>query len=152
MRHEQSSQIRISVSCTNGAGPSKLRRGRSSVLRGLLATCSVLLLCGLASADGAFASPPTTALRYFYDAEGHLKAFYNPASETALYGWDEAGNLLTIGKKSSSVLSITELAPAEAPVGETVTIDGTGFSTTASNDTVKFNGRRRRCLLRRRGL
>jgi hypothetical protein len=52
VRHEQSSQIRISVSCTNGASPPKLRRGRSSVLRGLLVACSVLLLCGLASADG----------------------------------------------------------------------------------------------------
>ena len=88
----------------------------------------------------ALASPPTTAIRYFYDAEGRLKAVYNPASETALYGWDAAGNLSSVGRKSSSVLSITELAPEQGAVGETVTIYGTGFSTTVANDTVKFNG------------
>jgi hypothetical protein len=119
------------------------KHGCSIILcAGLCQVLLVFVVCvyGTISASSALASPPTTALRYFYDGEGHLKALYNPASETALYGWDEAGNLLTVGKKSSSVLSITELAPAEAPVGETVTIDGTGFSTTASNDTVKFNG------------
>ncbi len=88
----------------------------------------------------AQASPPTTAFRYFYDAEGRLKAVYKPSNETALYTWDAAGNLLSIGRKSSSVLSITELAPTEGAVGETITIDGTGFSTTTGNDTVKFNG------------
>ena len=143
MRHEQSLQTRISVSRTSGAYPPNFGHKPLStsrgLLRGLLVAC-LAVLYGTISVSGALASPPTTALRYFYDAEGHLKALYNPASETALYGWDEAGNLLTVARKSSSVLSITELAPAEAPVGETVTIDGTGFSTTASNDTVKFNG------------
>src|ERR1700735_240374 len=121
VRQEQFPQMRISVGRTNRASELRPRRKLSSVLHGLLVACSVLL-CGLISAGGAFASPPTTALRYFYDAEGHLKALYNPASETALYGWDEAGNLLTVAKKSSSVLSITELAPTEGPVGERVTI------------------------------
>jgi YD repeat-containing protein len=110
------------------------RRSRGALLFGLVVLC-LLAVCGVAQA-----SPPTTAIRYFYDAEGRLKAVYNPASETALYGWDAAGNLLSVGRKSSSVLSITQLAPAEGAVAETVTIDGTGFSTTIGNDTVKFNG------------
>jgi RHS repeat-associated protein len=100
----------------------------------------LVVLCVLFTPGMALASPPTTAIRYFYDAEGHLKGLYVPSSETALYTWDAAGNLLSVGRKSSLVLSITELAPSEAAVGETVTIDGTGFSTTTSNDTVKFNG------------
>ncbi len=88
----------------------------------------------------ALASPPTTAIRYVYDADGHLKAVINPASETALYGWDPAGNLTSIGLKSSAKLSIVQLAPVRGAAGETVTISGTGFSTTPSSDTVKFNG------------
>jgi RHS repeat-associated protein len=105
-------------------------------------SCALVLVALIAMAVPrvASASPPTTAFRYFYDAEGHLKAVYKPSNETALYSWDAAGNLLSIGRKSSSVLTITELAPAEGAVGETITIDGTGFSTTTSNDTVKFNG------------
>lgn len=117
------------------------------------ASCSLRLLCvrslgllGLALAAGwvgpgsAFASPPTTAIRYVYDADAQLKAVINPASETALYGWDPAGNLTSVGLKSSTKLSIIQLTPAQGVVGETVTISGTGFSTTASADKVKFNG------------
>jgi len=100
----------------------------------------VLVVVGLVWSAAASAAPPTTAIRYFYDADGQMKAVYAPASETALYSWDPAGNLLSIVKNSSTKLSIIELAPAQGAVGETITIDGTGFSTTASNDTVKFNG------------
>jgi RHS repeat-associated protein len=109
------------------------RRRIASVLGWMV--LSLLVLPGVASS-----APPTTAIRYFYDAEGRLKGVYSPASETALYGWDAAGNLLSVGRKSSSVLSITESSPEQGAVGETVTIYGTGFSTTTSNDTVKFNG------------
>jgi RHS repeat-associated protein len=97
-------------------------------------------LIGTLESSPASATPPTTAIRYVYDADGHLKAVINPATETALYGWDPAGNLTSIGLKSSTKLSIIQLAPAQGAVGETVTISGTGFSTTASSDTVKFNG------------
>ncbi|AYB31356.1 IPT/TIG domain-containing protein [Chryseolinea soli] len=37
-------------------------------------------------------------------------------------------------------LSITSLSPTEGPVGTLVTITGTGFSTTATANTVTFNG------------
>ncbi len=39
---------------------------------------------------------------------------------------------------SAKKLSIEQLTPSEGPVGETVTIFGTGFSTTLSQDVVKF--------------
>jgi RHS repeat-associated protein len=106
----------------------------------------LLLLLGLAVVAGwigpsaVYASPPTSAIRYVYDADGQLKAVIEPASETAIYSWDPAGNLLSIARHSSSALSIIELAPAQGAVGETVTISGTGFSTAPSADTVKFNG------------
>jgi RHS repeat-associated protein len=115
----------------------------STVCRSARGVCLLFLLgfvlfSGLPSV--ALASPPSTAIRYVYDADGQLKAVVNPATETALYGWDPAGNLLSVGLKSSKKLSVVQLAPAQGAVGETVTISGTGFSTTASKDTVKFNG------------
>ena len=123
---------------------SSQRRGGPGVRRpvGLLALVLVGLtvVAGMLGSSVAFATPPTTAIRYVYDADGHLKAVINPASETALYGWDPAGNLTSIGLKSSTKLSIIQLTPAQGAVGETVTISGTGFSTTASSDTVEFNG------------
>jgi RHS repeat-associated protein len=100
----------------------------------------MLILACIVGPAAALASPPTSAIRYFYDADGQLKALYSPASETALYSWDPAGNLLSVGLKSSKKLSITQFNPARGAVGETVTISGTGFSTTTSSDTVKFNG------------
>ncbi len=105
-----------------------------------LVLLGLTVVVGMLGSSAALASPPTTAIRYVYDADGHLKAVVNPASETALYGWDPAGNLTSIALKSSTKLSIIQLAPAQGAVGETVTISGTGFSTTASSDTVKFNG------------
>jgi gliding motility-associated-like protein len=40
----------------------------------------------------------------------------------------------------SVVLSITSIAPTKAAIGSSVTISGTGFSLTAANNTVRFNG------------
>jgi len=133
---------RLAVAIAGGASRLVERAPR---LRRLVCV-RALALVGLSVAAGwvgptlAFASPPTTAIRYVYDADGHLKAVVNPASETALYGWDPAGNLTSIALKATTKLSIIQLTPARGAVGETITIYGTGFSTTASSDTVKFNG------------
>ncbi len=99
----------------------------------------VLVLACL-GAGPAVASPPSTAIRYVYDADGHLKGLVVPGSETALYGWDAAGNLTSVALKQSKSLSVIQLTPAQGAVGETVTISGTGFSPKPGSDTVKFNG------------
>src|ERR1700728_4570626 len=102
---------------------SSQRRGGPGMRRplGLLALVLVGLavVAGMLGSSVAFATPPTTAIRYVYDADGHLKAVINPASETALYGWDPAGNLTSIGLKSSTKLSIIQLPPPQGAVGET---------------------------------
>jgi RHS repeat-associated protein len=113
---------------------------KASRSRSVLVVLGSMCVAGLFGPGIALASPPTTAIRYVYDADGQLKGMINPASETAFYGWDPAGNLLSIGRASSTKLSVIVLAPAHGPVGETVTISGTGFSTTKTSDTVKFNG------------
>ncbi len=110
------------------------------LLMGVFVVLGSAVSVGLLGAAAVYAVPPTTAFRYVYDADGQLKAAISPSTETAFYSWDPVGNLLSLGKASSKKLSVVELAPAHGPVGETVTISGTGFSTTKANDTVKFNG------------
>ncbi len=107
----------------------------------LLVVLMVVFLwgCGM-SVSAALATVPSTAIRYTYTQDSQLSAVIKPEAEYALYTWDAAGNLSSIAKKSSTKLSIIQLEPSKGAVGETVDIWGTGFSTTPSNDTVKFHG------------
>ena len=82
----------------------------------------------------------TSGISYFYDELGRLKAVVNPIGEAATYSYDPVGNLLSISRYDSSQVSIVEFTPNSGPVGTTVTIYGTGYSTTPSQNTVTFNG------------
>src|SRR6185436_11699904 len=86
------------------------------------------------------ASSPSDGFHFVHDVDGRLKAAINPEGETATYGWDAAGNLLSVSRKPSSELSIIQLNPGSGDVGETIEIEGTGFSSTPESDTVEFNG------------
>jgi len=76
---------------------------------------------------------------YIYDELGRLVAVVTPA-ETVTYTYDAVGNLLSISRGSSSQVSIIEFTPNGGPIGTTVTIYGTAFSTTPSQNAVTFNG------------
>src|SRR6188768_610000 len=104
-----------------------------------LATVAVALLVS-AWAGVALASPPNNAFRFVHDADGRLKAAIDPEGDTAVYNWDAAGNLLSILRNSSTELSIIQLNPDSGDIGETIEIEGTGFSSTPEADTVEFNG------------
>ncbi|WP_171159781.1 pre-peptidase C-terminal domain-containing protein [Usitatibacter palustris] len=54
--------------------------------------------------------------------------------------YDAAGNVKQFKRQAAYGLAITGFAPAQGPVGSTVTIYGAGFSATAINNTVMFNG------------
>jgi hypothetical protein len=60
--------------------------------------------------------------------------------QTAIYQYDAVGNLLGIVRQPASTVSILNFTPKSGPVGTTVTLVGTGYSATASQNTVKFNG------------
>jgi RHS repeat-associated protein len=105
-----------------------------------LAVFFSVLMVGMLTPSAALSTPPSNAFRYFHDADGRLKAAINPEGDTAVYNWDAAGNLLSISRHASSTLSVVQLSPARGEVGATVTIEGTGFSTTPASNTVKFNG------------
>ena len=79
-------------------------------------------------------------VRYIYDDLGRLIAVVDVATETAVYTYDAVGNILSIARQPSSQVSVLEFTPKSGDVGTTVTIYGTGFSTTAASNIVKFNG------------
>ena len=94
----------------------------------------VFLACLLA------ASPAWADITYVYDSLGRLVGVVDPAGDTVVYQYDAVGNLLSISRQSSSLVSIIKFTPGSGPVGTTVTIFGTGFSPTPSQNTVTFNG------------
>jgi YD repeat-containing protein len=76
---------------------------------------------------------------YVYDELGRLISVVGP-TETAVYSYDSVGNLLSITRHSSASASLISFAPASGAAGALVTINGTGFSPTANQNTVTFNG------------
>src|SRR6266542_2728714 len=79
-------------------------------------------------------------ITYVHDELGRLVGVVDPSGDTAVYTYDAVGNLLSISRHSSSAVSTIDFAPHSGPVGTTVTISGTGFSTTPSQNSVAFNG------------
>jgi len=84
--------------------------------------------------------PGQAVINYVYDPAGRLIGASNSAGNTATYNYDPVGNLLSIGNNPTTQLSIIGFDPLGGSTGTQVTINGTGFSPTASQDTVSFNG------------
>lgn len=95
----------------------------------------VLLLCSV-----SLPQTPTNTMIYIYDELGRLKAVITPSGDTAIYTYDAAGNIVSITRQSSSQVSVIEFTPDQGSAGSAVTIFGTGFSLTAAQNTVQFNG------------
>jgi YD repeat-containing protein len=81
----------------------------------------------------------TGDIDYIYDELGRLVAVVT-AQEFTRYTYDAVGNLLSISKGSPAQVAIIQFTPSHGSVGTTVTIDGTGFSATANQNSVSFNG------------
>lgn len=79
-------------------------------------------------------------ITYVYDELGRLTAVTDPASDSATYIYDAVGNLLSITRQGFTTVTILEFTPNNGPVGTAVTIFGSGFSATPSQNTVMFNG------------
>ena len=86
------------------------------------------------------ASAHAADINYIYDELGRLRAVVDPNSDTAVYNYDAVGNLLSITRQASTVVSVIEFTPNSGPVGTVVTVFGTGFSATPGQNTVTFNG------------
>jgi large repetitive protein len=107
---------------------------------GALRSPSTFCLILAASFASLQAQSPIT-YQYFYDASHQLTRAVDSTGVSIQYTYDPAGNITAINHSSvSGGLSILNFTPAQAGPGSTVTIQGTGFSPTASNNVVTFNG------------
>jgi YD repeat-containing protein len=84
----------------------------------------------------AFAADVT----YVYDENGRVSGVVDATGNAATYSYDSNGNIVSIGRIASGQVHIIGFSPSKGSVGATVTISGTGFSTTASLNTITFNG------------
>jgi YD repeat-containing protein len=79
-------------------------------------------------------------ITYTYDEAGRLVGVVDPSGNAASYKYDATGNILSIQRYTTSQVGIFDFTPNSGSLGLTVTLNGTGFSATASQNTVKFNG------------
>ncbi len=82
----------------------------------------------------------TTPVRYIYDEVGRLVGVVDQNGDAAYYHYDLVGNLTSITRTTSAQVAIIEFTPNQGPIGQSVTIYGTGFSATPGSNTVTFNG------------
>lgn len=100
--------------------------------RSLLATCLVTLL--LVSTWAALATT------YIYDPNGRLAVVTNDAGQSARYRYDALGNLVSVERLAADKLAVFGFSPGRGAAGVAVRISGHGFSATAGQNMVKFNG------------
>ncbi|MBB5943747.1 IPT/TIG domain-containing protein [Xanthomonas sp. 3307] len=100
--------------------------------RVVVRTMAALLLTLLACTSGATS--------YVYDAQGRLVAVSNDAGASARYRYDTMGNITAVERVSSGTLAVLGFSPARGAAGDRVLIQGQGFSTAASANSVAFNG------------
>jgi YD repeat-containing protein len=113
--------------------PMLFRLLRSPASRGIV---SAVILLALASLLRAQQTPPFV---YAYDEAGRLIGMADATGNTTTYTYDALGNIVSITRGSAAV-SIIGFTPRSGPVGTSVTIVGAGFSATAAQNTVTFNG------------
>lgn len=123
MRTDEASRSGIAMAC---AAPLHMWRAVLQLLFALLAI---------------FAAPSAVAnVQYIYDEAGRLVEVVAPSGESARYSYDAAGNIKSIRRAGVSTVAIGEFTPNQGAIGTAVAIYGSGFSTTAANNLVKFNG------------
>ena len=102
---------------------------------------STLAVCWMLFGSLSLAATRAHAdITYIYDRLGRLVGVADPGGDTAVYFYDAVGNLTSISRQSSASVSVIDITPASGPVSTAVTIFGTGFSPTPSENTVTFNG------------
>jgi YD repeat-containing protein len=100
-----------------------------------------VLACLAAIGSLSIVTGAQSPVRYIYDDLGRLVGVVDQNGNAATYTYDAVGNLLSIARTNSGTVSIISISPSTgAAPGNTITISGTGFSSTASQNTVTFNG------------
>ena len=102
--------------------------------------CALALASTVCLLSGASMRAQTQPVNYIYDALGRLVGVVDRNGDSAVYNYDAVGNLLSIERHTASTVAILQFSPQSGPIGTTVTISGTGFSATANQNTLTFNG------------
>jgi YD repeat-containing protein len=95
----------------------------------------------LAVTVGAIAQGPMT-FQYFYDDLNQLTKVVDSTGVVVQYVYDPLGNVLQINRSTITpgTLTIFNVTPATIAVGNTITIQGQGFSQTPALDIVTIGG------------
>jgi large repetitive protein len=119
-----------------------IRRLRTrGILGGLaLRRTALTYLTTLALALALVAGAQAAGASYVYDEMGRLIQLIASDGTSTQYMYDLAGNILAVRADATTTLAITAFYPETGAVASTVTMTGSGFSTVAANNTVKFNG------------
>jgi len=104
------------------------------------ATGNVVVTVGGISSNGFLFTLNNGPVSYVYDDLGRLAAVIDVNGNAAEYAYDAVSNIQSISRFTSAQVSIINFSPESGLVGTAVTINGTGFSSTATQNTVKFNG------------
>jgi YD repeat-containing protein len=79
-------------------------------------------------------------ITYVYDTAGRLHYLIDASGNVVQYTYDSDGNIQQVTNSHPSGVTIDSLSPNNGSIGTSETIYGTGFSTTPSQNSVKFNG------------
>jgi YD repeat-containing protein len=101
------------------------------------AVAAILGVLIFAASLGAQTSP-NGPVSYAYDEIGRLIAVFDGAGNAAAYSYDAVGNITSIARYTAAQVSILSFTPGQGIIGSSISIFGTGFSTTPGQNTVLF--------------
>jgi YD repeat-containing protein len=93
-----------------------------------------------ATVNMSLTAAPVGPVTYAYDELNRLVSVVDASGASATYTYDAVGNILSIARHGTGSVSVSEFTPNSGPIGQAVTVFGTGFSTTTTENTVRFNG------------
>ena len=82
----------------------------------------------------------TAGSQYVHDEGGRLVRVIDASGTILEFVYDDTGNLVTIVRLSTSGLALFGFTPDHGPTATMVTIQGQGFSVTATANDVRFHG------------
>jgi YD repeat-containing protein len=102
--------------------------------------CAMVLMACIGVLSTRALEAQSSPVTYVYDSLGRLVGVVDGTGASAVYNYDAVGNLLSIERTTAGSVSIIQFSPTAGPIGTSVTIYGTGFSTTPSQNALTFNG------------
>ncbi len=129
------------TTCRGDCDPLYTRVDLKPTRNALICWLSLLALALLLAASASAQAPIT--FQYFYDDLGQLVKVIDSSGNVIEYVYDEVGNIVQIKRgtgPASGTLAIFNFTPQQGGIGDTVTIQGQGFSTNLLGNTVRFNG------------